>query len=418
MPFSVRLRGATPEVLDPLTAFGAGPFRVAVRFIGTDSTYSETTDNGIVHIRHVSNIELRLMETGLGGTLQALVDGEDKSDVLALLGSFANRVLRAIRNGGLFSQAKEIAFRPWQAESLLREWKCEISRDGSKWTPLFAARGPLWELLGALETPRSLTVDLWPEIEELIQDDLRANPEQEFLTNSIGHMNDYNFRLALIESIVCLEIVLSQFLQQFLLVSKQLSQNRVDFILNPQVGLSARVAVLLDLVLSVEELKSVQVPQILKAVNWRNAIIHKTGHLPTGISDDEARECIFATLELALFLGRKRDQIAATPQLGKLAQEIATKYGVPTPTIQASHSHRVSVSFGGFLASAIPPEAKILEIVSELVERLKVREKRFIANDHLHVSFGALLGSARAVWSKGHLEIIPSGISFLPRSGG
>lgn len=43
---------------------------------------------------------------------------------------------------------------------------------------------------------------------------------------------------------------------------------------------------------------------------------------------------------------------------------------------------------------------------------LKKRDKRFVPEDHLHVTFGGLLGGVRAVWSKGRLDILPKPLSF------
>jgi hypothetical protein len=315
----------------------------------------------------------------------------------------------------LASRAKEITFRPWQAETLLRKWNCETSDDGTDWSEIYSPRGVLWEALFAAggDGSTQLNMELWPEIEESIQDDLQPGPEQEFVTNALEHIRDYNFRLALIEAIVCLEIVLSQFMEQFLLIRKGLSQSRAKYILNPQIGLSARVSVLLDLVLSPDELNNVRVSEVLKAVNWRNGIVHKTGHLPLSLSDDEATDAIFATLELALFLSRRRDEIAATPELQELSQAISSAHKLPVPTIQPSWSHRVSVSFRSFLSQALPSEAGMLEVIQDLCTRLNKRDKRFVPEDHLHVTFGGLLGGVRAIWSKGRLEVFQPPLSFV-----
>jgi hypothetical protein len=415
LPFSGSLRGSSADSLDPKTTFILGSNRVSVTFLGGDTSAQETNEKVLVYGRWVSHVQVEVQEEGQDTKLAELVLRDDKGDLLAFLAPIANRVLRAIRNCGLASGAKEISFRPWQAETLLRKWNCETSDDGTDWSKVYSPRGAIWEALFAAgdDSSTQLNMELWSEIEESIQDDLQPGPEQEFVTNALEHIRDYNFRLALIEAIVCLEIVLSQFTEQFLLVKKGLSQNRAKYILSPQIGLSARVSVLLDLILSPDELKNVRVGEVLKAVKWRNGIIHKTGHLPPGLSDQEARHAIVATLELALFLSHRRDEIAAMPELQELAQGISSTHKLPVPTIQPSSSHRVSVSFRSFLSQGLPSEAGMLGVIQDLCARLKKRDKRFVPEDHLHVTFGGLLGGVRAVWSKGRLEVFPPPISFV-----
>jgi len=415
LPFSGSLRGPRPDLLEPKTTFTLGSNRVEVSFHGGDTPPQETNEKVILYGRWVSHVQIEVQDEGPDSKLAELVRSEDKADLLAFLAPIANRVLRAIRNCGFAPEAKEINFRPWQSETLLRKWNCETSDDGKDWTQIYSPRGAIWEALFAAGGDNSiaLNMELWSEIEESIQDDLQPGPEQEFLTNALEHIRDYNFRLALIEAIVCLEIVLSQFTEQFLLVKKGLSQNRVNHILSPQIGLSARVSVLLDLILSPDELNNVRAGEVLKAVNWRNGIIHKTGHLPPGLLDQEARSSIVATLELALFLSQRRDEIAATPELQELAKAMSSTHNLPVPTIQPSSSHRVSVSFRSFLSQGLPSEAGMLEVIQDLCARLKKRDKRFVPEDHLHVTFGGLLGGVRAVWSKGRLEVFPPPISFV-----
>jgi len=414
LPLSGSLRGPRPDSLEPKTSFTLGSNRIDATFLGGDTSLQETTEKAMLYRRWISHVQVEVQEKVPERKLAELVLNEDKSGLLAFVAPIANRVLRAIRNCGLAAGAKEISFRPWEAETLLRKWNCEASEDGKDWKQIYGPRSAIWDALFAAGGDDSieLNMELWSEIEESIQDDLQPGPEQEFATNALEHLRDYNFRLALIEAIVCLEIVLSQFTEQFLLVKKGLSQSRVKHILSLQIGLSARVSVLLDLILSPDELANVRVGEVLKAVNWRNGIIHKTGHLPLGLPDQEARDSIFATLELALFLSRRRDEIAATPELQELAQAISSTHKVSVPTIQPSWSHRVSVSFRSFLSQTLPSEAGMLQIIQDLCTRLKNRDKRFVPEDHLHATFGGLLGGVRAVWSKGRLEVFPPPISL------
>ena len=119
----------------------------------------------------------------------------------------------------------------------------------------------------------------WPTIVEAIQDNLESPPEQEFITNALEHLKVRNYRLALIESIICLEIVLTQYLKAFFSINKQIPEKRINNFLNPNLGLNARISVLLNLCLDERDIESVNFTNILRAINRRNHIIHKTGNL-------------------------------------------------------------------------------------------------------------------------------------------
>jgi hypothetical protein len=55
----------------------------------------------------------------------------------------------------------------------------------------------------------------------------------------------------------------------------------------------------------------------------------------------------------------------------------------------------------------------MLEVIQDLCTRLNKRDKRFVPEDHLHVTFGGLLGGVRAIWSKGRLEVFQPPLSFV-----
>ena len=215
-----------------------------------------------------------------------------------------------------------------------------------------------------------------------------------------------NYRLALLEAIVCLEIVLSQFLENYLLINKGFSRNRVMKVLGKDVGLTPRVGLLLDLVLTQGELKSLGIGDVLKAINWRNTVVHKTGHLPPGLSDNEAQDCIFGVLHLADVLAGKRTQIVASPESKDVAQFIALAFKVPLPTISLIRHHRRVVQFQFFISDEFPSEEKMKEIAEAVARRIQERDRRFKPEEHLHIRFSDFPQKTIAVWSRGMLEVI------------
>src|SRR5262249_27351318 len=124
-----------------------------------------------------------------------------------------------------------------------------------------------------------LEVSRWPMIVEAAQDNLPPRAEQEFVANSIEYFLDGNLRLSLIEAVVGLEIVLSDFLREDL-ASRQFGRSRINNLLGPQLDLRTRLELVLPLVLSRSELDTANLALVLNAVTWRNKAVHQTGRLP------------------------------------------------------------------------------------------------------------------------------------------
>jgi hypothetical protein len=143
----------------------------------------------------------------------------------------------------------------------------------------------------------------WAEIEKAIQDNKSPLPEQEFTVNASEHLYLRNFRLALVESVIGLEIVLSRHLRTYLHTQKKAPEARIGEFLTPNLTLNMRLSGLLVLTLPPDVFQQIDLDTIKKAVRWRNQVVHKTGQLPGGIPNAELRETISAVLELTQRLG-------------------------------------------------------------------------------------------------------------------
>ncbi|GAG58886.1 unnamed protein product, partial [marine sediment metagenome] len=193
-----------------------------------------------------------------------------------------------------------------------------------------------------------LYISNWPEIKEAIQDNLQSPLENELLANTHEFLRVGNNKMAILESVTCLDIILSQYLKIFLTNRKNLDTKRIGKFLTTQFGLKARIAGLLDLTLSRESLKYVNIESVLQAIKWRNDIVHKYGNLPSGVSNNDLKQAIEDTLNLIYILVRERDQIIAEPSLIEISENIAKKYNIPTPTILlpgARHKIHVIILF-------------------------------------------------------------------------
>jgi hypothetical protein len=210
-----------------------------------------------------------------------------------------------------------------------------------------------------------------------------------------------NLRLALIEATVCLEIVLSESVRLYLQVKRHFDKKKINHILN-NVGLTSKVGLLAESILSLGERKKEQIDNVLKAITWRNKIIHDSGHLPESVPDQEIRDAIYSMLNLSLTLGRKRDMLRAEPEMEKISTDIAGRFQCPRPEIEISKYHEISATFsfrGGAplllrkIGSPLPEDEKIPDqeglqkIVEGLESELKKRDRYFEARKHLSAKF-------------------------------
>jgi hypothetical protein len=67
------------------------------------------------------------------------------------------------------------------------------------------------------------------EVQEAIEDNLAAGPERVFLANALEYLRIGDLRVAVVESIICLEILLGQLLPELLAASSVAS----DSLTNP-----------------------------------------------------------------------------------------------------------------------------------------------------------------------------------------
>lgn len=326
------------------------------------------------------------------------------------LTEIVNRVFSGIRNYGVVAQISEIHPMEDQAATYLLKWCVEVSEDGENWTRVCEEPRDFQGLAALLtvEHPEGLGMlqaSRWPNIEEAIQDNLQPGPEQEFLANAIEHLNRHNYRLAVVESITCLEIVLNDYLREFLATEKGIPTPRIKNFLRPEVGLHARVSALLDLTVGHDGLASIQLDHVLFAIEWRNKVVHRTGHLPDHLTEEVIRQRISSVFALAKLLAHRRDQLKAAPEMNKIAKALSEKYPTSNPKIFLVDRHRVAMLMTFF--PFIVPEEEILKAIADnLSSHLMIRDPRFEPNKHLSIEYLLLPGKAAARWRNGQLEVL------------
>jgi len=422
VPLNLFLNSPQETLLDlpPLT-FQNGESEVLITLKGAAPLKVDSGSEPHFRTIHECQIEVRQKSQAAHNLLE-LVQSNNFAELSNLLMPIVNKTLVAIRNFGWVTTARE--YKPEQKpEKLLRAWGTKARIHG-EWKEV-APKPPqtpfdLFYGLGDLDQNverGSLSVSRWPDIEQALVEGLRPNPEQEFLTNALQHLREENLRLALVEATVCLEIVLSDCLKLYLAVKRKFSKSKIDSVLN-NVGLLSRVGLIVDSMLTYNEGRVAELDKVLQAIRLRNGIIHKTGHLDPSVPREEAHDAIYAMLNLALTLGRKREKLKAEPEMEGIAKAIAGNFHCPSPEIEVLKYHEVSATFSfqskvpmylRAIGSPLPADDKIpdqdglQEIIDGLASKLKERDSYFDVKRHLSAKFqrGALAPVVFATFEKG-----------------
>jgi hypothetical protein len=363
-----------------------------------------------------------------------LITPSGYEDLLDLIEGAAMKAIRVIRNVGFVPELPESLPRNESLEEILRSWKSQMSSDGATWTtalPPDSERGyrSLLRLSGrsgfASDFTRmpELNIIYWSRIKEVLEDNVEIAPEDEFLTNTIGHLRACNFRLALIDAVIGLEIVLTRYLRCYLGTIKKMPKKRIDAFLLNDFGLTPRLAGILDLTMHESYLRDIKLDQVLKAVTWRNHIVRKTGQLPTDVTVQTLREHIDAVLDLAHMLAELYVDTAASPERREIAEKLKTNWSgrILWPQLWIKPWHRVYAEVGCDIGNSLT-ESEMNAIAEELGEHLKARDKHFNPTSDLQVNFKRYLGESIGMYICGQLLPAPavtsgSASSISPSSG-
>ena len=172
-----------------------------------------------------------------------------------------------------------------------------------------------------------------------------------------------------------------------------------------------------------EERRKADLDSVLKAIRWRNGIIHNTGRLPETVPNQEVHDCTYAMLNLSLRLAERRERLRVEPEVRQLGNALAEKTKCPVPTIEILKYHRVKTSFTYFddsppylrplgmpvlPAAPIPDVNTMREIIEELELKLKARDPWFRERQHLSAVFQHYPDRVFALFENGELKKVES----------
>jgi len=337
---------------------------------------------------------------------------EDKKLLLNLIITILNKVLRCLRIFGWSWHIHEHSVKYEEdVDFQLIRLKVQVSEDREKYNYLID-EFEKWIAFGSLkyiDQFSHLPFSKLSKIEEAIADKnldiLREEEpvETEFLVNSREHLDNGNFRMAIIESIIALEIALTRYIRVYFEYIKKFSKKYVDNFLNSNFDLSTRLYIIPSLTLDDNDYSRINYDLVLKGVSLRNKLIHREEDCLIGVPEDEIDKYVTEIIKLSRLLNLKVIQIKAKPEMRNIAEKIRTKFRVNCDVTRL-RNHRIiaKIYYTFSINGAFFKENKVIDIINTLSELLIKYDNNFIPNEHLIVHFYDIYDiKLWAYWSKG-----------------
>jgi hypothetical protein len=415
IPLSCWVTGATADELSPSFRFTSRNCVVTGSLDGEDPVALPKPGSEDPWYRKVHSLSVEIDELTTDFVTR-VVTSDDPERVVGLLLKPVNRIIRSIRNFGLVTHIREYRTDEFASDRGLNLLSAEVSADGVTWTRVREPPNDLAELLASRllihrEDLGQFKVTNLAEVQEAIEDNLTAGPERTFLANALEYLRRGDLRVAVVESIICLEILIGQLLPEMLKASS-ISADA----LTKDITLYPRVKMLLPLLLP-KEMADVDLEVVLRTITLRNKIVHE-GYLPEGIPEGTVRQGIGAVVSLAHNLAHKRDALKRGPGLQGLSQRIATQFDVRAPEIKWNLRHMFTVTFP-FFFDPMPPMDRLAEVSDAVVDGLKQIDSRCQPNTDVFIFF-LRCGTQVATWQGGRFIVIPGPPPdpFAPRGAG
>lgn len=250
----------------------------------------------ISYIRKYQAISIAI-EDNNKGTIENFIKERSIIQILNLVNSISNRCLLVFRNYGNLTKVKEFSLKLDRAdkeqfksfimmldikiskknnskyEKILKHWNFEIS---------FAKEFISSCLQGGyfnVHDEEYLDYDTWLGIKNALENNYEITEDRIFFVNSLEHWRNNNIRLAVIETVIGLEIVVTKYLRNYLKF-KNIPNDRIGDLINPNIGIYSMVSVFLDLSVEEEIIKHIGIDKVLKLIKLRNNIIHNNYKIP------------------------------------------------------------------------------------------------------------------------------------------
>lgn len=297
----------------------------------------------------------------------------------------ANRFVKALRNHGkvIFLHELTVPSSQYEAEARIRNWGVKAGDSVDDMTEILPKLGLFGALLSnSFPTQQfpSLNIYNWLDVlESLKSSDSPFLPEEnEFTVNALENLRLKNYRLAVMEMIIALEIVLDRYFQIYLRDYKGLSPERVKKFLSPQLGLTAKVSALLNITCEDYLIEDIDFDTTLKVIEWRNNIVHEIGNKLPADNPQRIEDALDKVKRLIHSIRFKIDHLRDCLEFKKIGSIISEKFQLPEPNIIRTMTYSVTVRFVLFQdMHSMLNDDKVVELVNDLRGLLNQYDCRF-----------------------------------------
>jgi hypothetical protein len=395
IPICMEVWGPKPSNIENLNvAFKYGKQLCSLVFYG--ESVNEIEGDTKLYSRNIDKIIFQV--TDIDAHLETRVQKKNWVEVEAAIRKIANRLIKALRNHGkvVFLHELTTPANKYEAEIRIRQWKVRVGNNVDGLNELLPNFGLLGELSSnsflaqfpAQQFPALYIYNWLNVLESLKSTDSPFLPEEnEFTVNALENLRLKNYRLAVMEMIIALEIVLDKFLRIYLKDFKEVPSKRINKFLSPQLGLTAKVAAILNITLEEYEIADIDFDIVLKVIEWRNNIVHEVGNkLP--IEDHQRIEDALTKVQLLIHRIRfKIDILRDCLEFKKIGASISEKYVLPEPKIIRTMTYSVSVRFIIIEDShSMLEKDKVVEVVNDLKDMFARYDCRL--EDYLDLKIG------------------------------
>lgn len=264
----------------------------------TKDIEENTEKEKISYMRNHHAISI-IIEDNSKGTIENFVKEQSMVQILNLINSISNRCLLIFRNYGNLTKVKEFSLKldmedKEQFKSFFMMLDVKISKNNMKYEKILKILGFKYEFYEEFCSwfqnsyfdayhEEYLDYDTWLDIKNALENNYEITEERFFYVNSLEHIYNHNIRLAVIETVISLEIVVTKYLKDYLKF-KNIPNDRIGGLINPHIGIYSMVSVLLDLSIEEEVMKLFKIDDVLKLIHLRNDIIHNNKQIPKEFS--------------------------------------------------------------------------------------------------------------------------------------
>jgi hypothetical protein len=350
------------------------------------------------------------------GMVENFVKKRSMAKILKLINSIGNRCLSVFRNYGNLSKIKEfylqldtqdmeqyksffimlaveISENNLEYEKILKYWDFEI--DFAKEFISSASRSTYFNIY----SEEYLKYDNWLEIKKGLENNLEITEERYFFVNSLEHIQNHNIRLAVIETVISLEITVNKYLKNYL-KTKNIPSDRIKHLINPHLGIYPMVSVLLDLTVEEELMSNIKIDEVLKLITLRNKIVHENKQISKEPSEQDKiiYQMSLAHVLCQILIGfcNKRIEIKA------LLKNTQKQYGIKDIEIRFMYDEPVIV----LIVNLKEHDSKIIDKINFSIRNslkgFRRYEKLYNEKDHLYINY-RLNKKVLAKFSKGSL---------------